>query len=62
MKDKQINKTMGRPIGSMIDNPKVVMPSIMVDPEKLLEYKQAAEASGSNFSQWVRGALDKAAK
>lgn len=54
---------MGRPVGSTIDNPmSTQLPVIRVTPQKLTEYKEAADASGSNFSQWVRSTLDMGVK
>lgn len=51
---------MGRP---KVDNPKTArLPVVQVTPDKLEAYKAAAKESGSNFSQWVRGALDEKAK
>jgi len=55
---KKKKRPMGRPKS---DNPSsATLPLIRVTPDKLKEYKQAAETSGSNFSHWVRGTLDKA--
>lgn len=57
MKKKQA-KPMGRP---KIDDPADQrLPVVRVTKDKLDAYKRAAETSGSNFSQWVRGTLDKA--
>ncbi len=58
MKKKQ-SKPMGRP---KIDNPADQrLPVVRVTKDKLEAYKRAAEASGVNFSQWVRDSLDKSA-
>lgn len=57
---KLVKRPQGRP---KLDNPRSTqLPVVRVTPDKLAEYKQAATASDSNFSQWVRSTLDKAAK
>jgi len=51
-------KPMGRP---KIDHPAdKKLPMVRVTGRQLTAYKRAAEASGINFSQWVRGALEAA--
>jgi hypothetical protein len=56
--EKHKPKQMGRP---KMDNPaNKQLPKVRVTQDKLDAYKQAAEGSGANFSQWVRGTLDAA--
>lgn len=51
-------KKMGRP---PIANPaNKILPNIRVTPDKLNEYRQAAESAGLKFAAWARRALDKA--
>lgn len=53
----------GRPPGYRVENPaNKTIPKVRVTESQLEAYKQAAKASGSNFSQWVRGVLDAATK
>lgn len=61
--DKQIKKIRGRPKGSTSDNPaNKSLAGVRVTDKQLDAYKRAAEASGVNFSQWVRETLDKTTK
>ncbi len=53
------NKKRGRP---RADNPMVRMPEMMVKPEQLSAYKEAAKKSKLSFSAWVREWLDKGTK
>jgi len=56
---KQPAKPKGRP---KIDNPADQrLPVVRVTKDQLKAYRCASEASGGNFSAWVRRALDKAA-
>ena len=53
-------KKRGRPTSQ---NPKVRMPDMLVEPERLERYKEASRKSKhKTFSAWVRDTLDKEAK
>lgn len=53
-------RRVGRPKAA---NPKIArLPVVQITPESLETYREAAEASGTTLSKWVRDTLDKAAK
>ncbi|MFQ3246477.1 MAG: uncharacterized membrane protein YidH (DUF202 family) [Arenicella sp.] len=53
-------KKRGRPSS---DNPKVRMPDMLVEPERLAKYREtAANSEHKTFSAWVRNCLDKASE
>ena len=60
--DTESKRPRGRPKGYRAENPASERLIVRITQEQMEGYRSAADNSGASLSEWVRAALDKAAR